>query len=87
MGMGGVAFLLTIVCFMSLPMQFQPSTDQERSTVTITMAPGTTLAQTQATVNSVYELLRKQPEVETVYTRAFVGNGRVTAQFKEEARQ
>ncbi|UVO50088.1 efflux RND transporter permease subunit [Sphingomonas sp. SUN019] len=84
MGMGGLAFLATIWCFTALPMQFQPATDQERSTVTITMAPGTTLAQTQGVVTQVYDILRKQPEVETVYTRAFVGNGRVTAQFKEK---
>jgi multidrug efflux pump subunit AcrB len=83
-GFGVIAFIMTVIGFGSLPMQFQPSTDQERSTVTITMAPGTTLAQTQATVNRVYELLRKQPEAEMVYTRAFVGNGRVTVQFKEK---
>ncbi|WP_085810911.1 efflux RND transporter permease subunit [Sphingomonas sp. TZW2008] len=84
MGIGGIAFVLTVLGFASLPMQFQPSTDQERSTVTITMAPGTTLAQTQATVDRVYELLRKQPESETVYTRAGVGNGRVTVQFRDK---
>ncbi|WBH15726.1 efflux RND transporter permease subunit [Sphingomonas radiodurans] len=83
-GLGVVAFAMTVFGFASLPMQFQPSTDQERSTVTITMAPGTTLAQTQATVDKVYDLIRKQPEAETVYTRAAVGNGRVTVQFREK---
>ena len=84
MGIGAFAFLLTVLGFASLPMQFQPSTDQERSTVTITMAPGTTLAQTQATVDQVYELIRRQPEADTVYTRTGVGTGRVTVQFKEK---
>jgi len=84
MGIGALAFLATIGGFMVLPMQFQPASDQERSTVTITMAPGTTLAQTQRTVNQVYDILRRQPEVESVYTRSFVGNGRVTAQFKDD---
>ena len=83
MGIGGLAFLATVVCFAILPMQFQPSTDQERSSVTITMAPGTTLAQTQTVVDRVRELLQKQPEVASTYTRTFVGNGRVTAQFKD----
>ena len=81
MGFGFLAFLATIAGFMMLPMQFQPSTDQERSTVTITMAPGTTLNQTQATVRRVADLLAKQPEVESVYSRAFVGTGRVTAEL------
>ena len=81
-GMGGVAFLFTVLGFSMLPMQFEPSTDQERSTVTITMAPGTTLAQTQDVVDTVYALIAAQPEVDTVYTRTLVGSGRVTAQFK-----
>jgi multidrug efflux pump subunit AcrB len=83
-GIGVLAFLLTIVGFASLPMQFQPSIDQERSTVTITMPPGSTLAQTQQVVDKVYDLLRQQPEAETIYTRAFVGTGRVTVQFKDK---
>ena len=81
MGFGLFAFLLTVAGFAVLPMQFQPSTDQERSTVTVTMAPGTTLQQTQATVRRVADLLRAQPEVDSVYSRAFVGNGRVTAEL------
>ena len=84
MGIGGLAFLATIACFAVLPMQFQPASDQERSSVTITMAPGTTLAQTQVVVDQVRELLQKQPEVASTYTRTFVGNGRVTAQFKDD---
>ena len=83
MGIGALAFLATVVGFGRLPMQFQPSTDQERSAVTITMAPGTTLQQTQATVRRVYDLLKTQPEVESLYTRSFVGNGRVTAELKK----
>jgi multidrug efflux pump subunit AcrB len=83
-GIGGVAFVLTVLGFASLPMQFQPSIDQERSTVTITMAPGATLAQTQNVVDQVYDLLSRQPEVATTYTRTFVGNGRVTVEFKEK---
>ena len=83
-GIGVAAFALTVLGFASLPMQFQPSIDQERSTVTITMAPGATLAQTQKVVDQVYQLLRQQPEAGTVYTRAFVGNGRVTVEFKED---
>lgn len=80
-GVGGV--LLTVVCFATLPMQFQPASDQERSTVTITMAPGSTLAQTQRTVDTVVALLRRQPDVKMVYSRTFVGNGRVGAEFRD----
>ena len=83
-GIGLVAFLLTIVLFTQLPMAFQPASDQPRSTVTITMPPGSTLQTTQGVVDQVYELIRKQPEVESVYTRTLVGSGRVTAQLREK---
>ncbi|MEO5867456.1 MAG: efflux RND transporter permease subunit [Sphingomonas sp.] len=80
---GGIgAMALTVVCAMSLPMTFQPDQDQDLSTASIEMVPGTTLAQTEKVVDQVADFLRKQPDVESVYSRAFVGNGRVTAIFK-----
>ncbi|QKR99470.1 efflux RND transporter permease subunit [Sphingomonas sp. CL5.1] len=82
-GVGALAFVLTILCFMALPMQFQPANDSDRSSVTITMPPGTTLQQTQVTVDRVVALLRKQPDVESVYSRTQVGTARVSAQFKD----
>ncbi|PZQ61607.1 MAG: ABC transporter permease [Sphingomonas taxi] len=82
MGLG--AFLLTLFLFTQIPMSFQPASNQPRSTVTITMPPGSTLETTQGVVDQVYELLRRQPEVESVYTRTLVGSGRVTAQLKEK---
>jgi multidrug efflux pump subunit AcrB len=87
MGFGFIAFLLTIACFASMPLQFQPATDQERSIVTVAMAPGTTLSQTEKVVQQVRELLQRQPEVDSVYARTFVGSGRVFAQFKEGKRK
>ncbi|TCP36514.1 efflux RND transporter permease subunit [Sphingomonas sp. BK235] len=78
------AFLLTLFLFTQIPMSFQPASDQPRSTVTITMPPGSTLETTQNAVDQVYELIRKQPEVESVYTRTLVGSGRVTAQLREK---
>ncbi|MDH7972783.1 efflux RND transporter permease subunit [Sphingomonas sp. AR_OL41] len=85
---GSVAALaLTVVCIMNLPMTFQPDQDQDSSTATIEMVPGTTLAQTEAVVEHVASFLKKQPEVASVYSRAFVGNGRVTAIFKENKKK
>lgn len=84
MGMGGMAFVATLFMFMVLPQSFQPDQDQDASTANIEMVPGTTLTQTQAVVDKVAALLKKQPQVEDVYSRAFVGNGRVTAIFKKD---
>jgi multidrug efflux pump subunit AcrB len=81
---GAVALALTVAFFAILPQSFQPDQDQDASTASIEMVPGTTLAQTQAVVDKVAALLKKQPQVEDVYSRAFVGNGRVTAIFKKD---
>ena len=81
---GAVAFALTIMFFAILPQSFQPDQDQDSSTASVEMVPGTTLAETQAVVDKVADLLRRQPQVEDVYARAFVGNGRVTAIFRKD---
>ena len=82
--MGAAAFALTVVLFATMPMTFQPASDQPRSVVTITMPPGATLQTTQGVVDQVYALLDRQPEVESLYTRTFVGNGRVVATLAEK---
>ena len=84
-GMGATAFVATLFFFMILPQSFQPDQDQDSSTASIEMVPGTTLAETQIVVTKVANLLKAQPMVDDVYARAFVGNGRVTAIFKTGA--
>jgi multidrug efflux pump subunit AcrB len=81
---GAAALAMTVFFFAILPQSFQPDQDQDASTASVEMVPGTTLAQTQAVVDKVAILLKKQPQVEDVYSRAFVGNGRVTAIFKKD---
>ncbi|GAA0294389.1 efflux RND transporter permease subunit [Sphingomonas oligophenolica] len=79
---GVISFALTIYLFSAIPMTFQPDQDQDSSTALVEMVPGTTLAETEAVVRNVASFLRKQPDVDHTYSRAFVGNGRVTAIFK-----
>ncbi|WP_010185924.1 efflux RND transporter permease subunit [Sphingomonas sp. PAMC 26605] len=76
------AFALTIYLFTAIPATFQPLRDTDSSVAQIEMVPGTTLAETKAVVDRVAAFLQKQPSVESVYSRSFVGNGRVTAIFK-----
>ncbi|UUL81846.1 efflux RND transporter permease subunit [Sphingomonas qomolangmaensis] len=84
MGLGALAMAATAALLMVLPQTFQPTQDQDNSTATIEMVPGTTLAQTQAVVDRVSDLLAAQPAVTDTYARAFVGNGRVTAILAED---
>jgi multidrug efflux pump subunit AcrB len=84
---GAAAFGLTIFMFMIIPKAFQPPRDSDTSTASIEMVPGTTLAQTRAVVDRVSDILQGQPDVESVYARAGVGNGRVTATLREDRKQ
>ncbi|WP_106638603.1 efflux RND transporter permease subunit [Allosphingosinicella vermicomposti] len=81
---GIVALLLTVGTFAMLPQTFQPETDQDRSTASIEMVPGSTLVQTGAVARQVANLLKQQPEVESTFTRVFVGSANVTAIYKED---
>ncbi|VVT15263.1 ABC transporter permease [Sphingomonas sp. EC-HK361] len=84
-GVGVLAFIATIACFMMLPMTFQPAQDNDRSTVSVEMVPGTTLEDTRKVVDRVAALLRSQTTmVESVYARSFIGSGRVTATLRDD---
>ena len=83
-GIGFGAFALTIAMFAIIPKTFQPPQDNDRAVAKIEMVPGTTLAQTDAVVKRVANFLSKQPDVESVYARTNVGNGRVVATLKED---
>ncbi|SDA36493.1 efflux RND transporter permease subunit [Sphingomonas sp. NFR15] len=76
------ALALTVVCFSVIPQTFQPDRDNDSSRANIEMVPGTTLAQTQVVVRKVADFLSQQPEVASVYSRALVGSGRVSAILK-----
>ena len=82
---GGAASLgLTVLCFMSLPMTFQPERDADQTSVSITLAPGSTLEQTAAVVRQAEAILRRQPEIEAVFSRINTGNASINANLKEE---
>ncbi len=83
-GIGVMAFVLTVVMFAVIPKTFQPPQDNDQAVAKIEMVPGTTLAQTDQVVKKVAQFLRKQPDVESVYSRTSVGNGRVVATLKED---
>ena len=79
MGIAFLSLVLTVFMFAVLPKSFQPPIDHDRSAISVQMPPGSTLEQTQAVVDRVAALMRRQaPLVTMTYQRAFVGNGRVS---------
>ncbi len=62
-GFGFLAFVATIVAFMTLPMTFQPTTNTDFSQVKIETVPGSTLAQTTAITRKVSDILSADSDV------------------------
>ena len=62
-GMGGLAFLATILAFATLPMSFQPTIDTDFSQVKVETVPGSTLAQTTAITRKVADMLAADKDV------------------------
>ncbi|MGN6376335.1 MAG: efflux RND transporter permease subunit [Sphingomonas sp.] len=81
---GAAALVLTGALFVTSPMTFQPTQDQDSVRVNVKMVPGTTLQQTEKVVDQVGRMLRAQPIVTSVYERSFVGNGRLTASLSHD---
>ncbi|MES2441733.1 MAG: efflux RND transporter permease subunit [Pseudomonadota bacterium] len=75
---------LTVWLFATTPMTFQPTQDEDAVTATVEMVPGTTLEQTARVTDRVAEILKKEPNVENLYQRSNVGNGRVVALLKDD---
>ena len=68
LGMGTVFFVFSIFLATQIPGEFIPVEDISRSTVTVQMAPGTTLEETDAAVGRITDELMDQPEVRSVYS-------------------
>ncbi|WP_454598004.1 efflux RND transporter permease subunit [Qipengyuania sp. SM2507] len=83
-GIGYFALLLTVLLFMNVPAQFQPTTDSENSRIEIEMVPGTTLETTERVTDKVAALLYQQPEVELALERVREGQATLYITLKED---
>ena len=73
MGIAVAALIATFVAYGTLPSAFQPSTDNDYSTVQIELPPGTTLAQTEAVADRAAALLNAQQEVDSALADVNIG--------------
>ncbi|WP_309662630.1 efflux RND transporter permease subunit [Sphingomonas sp.] len=82
---GGIATLLfSIVLFGTLPLSFFPPENDDFARVNITLAPGSTIKQTEVVVDNVAKIIGRDPSVERVFERVNVGNGRVSIVLKKD---
>ena len=83
-GAGIATLLLSVVLFGTLSTSFFPPQNNDFSRANITLAPGTTLKQTEAVVDQVAAIIVKDPSVDRVFERVNVGNGRVSIVLKKD---
>ncbi|HEX5645195.1 MAG TPA: efflux RND transporter permease subunit, partial [Erythrobacter sp.] len=84
LGVGWFSLLLTVLMFMNVPPQFQPTINDDNSQIEIEMVPGTTLATTQRVTRQVADLLYQQPEVELALERVREGASTIYITLKED---
>ena len=66
---GGLLFLIASIFLATrLPFEFIPAEDVSRSSITIQLPPGSTLAETDAVARRVNDALLERPEVKSVYS-------------------
>ena len=83
-GAGLGAFIIQGVLFATLSMSFQPPLNLDFSRVRIAMPPGTTLEQTEAVADRAAEIIEKNPAVDRVFQRIFVGSGFLNIVLKKD---
>ncbi|MBV1797944.1 efflux RND transporter permease subunit [Siccirubricoccus sp. G192] len=71
-GLGFFAVSVALVPF--IPQDFVPGADRGRSALSIELAPGATLSQTEAVVQQATRILRQRPEVESVFASLGTAN-------------
>jgi len=84
LGIGWFSLLVTILLFGQIPPQFQPTINQDESTVQIEMVPGTTLQQTKRVADEVAAILYEQPEVDLALESIRVGSATLYVNLKPE---
>src|SRR3546814_7984583 len=69
-GIGFLAFASSIILFMVLPQQFQPTINSDYSQVKYELPPGSTLEQSEEIVRQIGAILDNSPVVETAFYRS-----------------
>lgn len=83
-GIGVGAFAMSIVLFMTLPQQFQPTTNSDYSQIKYELPPGSTLAQSEHISNQINTILSANTNVENAFYDVNVGGGSVYITLKKK---
>lgn len=83
-GIGAVAFALTVVAYGTLPTAFQPTTDNDFSQVKIEMAPGATLERTEQVADQVAARLNQEQEVKAAFADINVAEANIYLTLRKD---
>lgn len=83
-GIAALSFVATILTFSLIPMTFQPAINSDTSRISISLPPGSTLAQTESVADAVSAMMQKDPVVEGVLSRIDVGSASVFLRLKKD---
>nr|WP_294847698.1 efflux RND transporter permease subunit [uncultured Sphingomonas sp.] len=83
-GAGFGALILQVVLFATLSMSFQPPLNLDFSSVRIGLPPGSTLEQTAEVADRTAAIIEKDPSVDRVFQRVFVGSGFLQIVLKKD---
>ncbi|MEO6433173.1 MAG: efflux RND transporter permease subunit, partial [Sphingomicrobium sp.] len=83
-GAGLLAFVLSIGLFGTLSMTFQPPLNRNFAAINVFLPPGTTLQQTEAVADRVAAIVRKDPNVQSVFERVRIGSARLPIVLKKD---
>jgi multidrug efflux pump subunit AcrB len=81
---GLMTLLLSAVLFGTLPQSFFPPQNSDYSQVHITLAPGSTLPQTEAVTDRVANIIRRDPSVDRVFETSNVGTASINIVLKKK---
>jgi len=83
-GIGGLAFAMSIILFIFIPKQFQPTINSDYSQVKYELPPGSTLEQSEAIARQISAILDDSPVVDTAFYDVNVGGGNAFLTLKKE---
>lgn len=83
-GIGGAAFVTSVILFAVLPQQFQPTINSDYSQVKYELPPGSTLAQSEHISDQINTILSGDRNVENAFYDVNVGGGGVYITLKKK---
>ena len=82
-----LAMVATVVSLMTLPITFQPKTNDNFSNVNVRLAPGSTLAETEAVADRAAAIIEADPDVDRVFEWIYVSSSYLNVVLKRDRKR